>query len=142
MRPPAVGVGVGAAVRRRLKQATTWLLLVVCFSALAFGYKSRGWLGETFALQRGPMGVSSDIELAKDLENIVLQRFDRLVARGEIFYQDSEPEIVQHQGFEVWKPATFIMYSREGDVRANAYQKVGLLCICCARANACIVGTV
>jgi hypothetical protein len=47
------------------------------------------------------MGVSSDIRLANDLENQVLERFDNLVASGDIFYEASEPELVQHQGFQV-----------------------------------------
>ena len=47
------------------------------------------------------MVVSSDIELANNLESIVLERFDKLVASGDILYEASEPEIVQHKGFEV-----------------------------------------
>jgi hypothetical protein len=42
------------------------------------------------------------LELADDdLEGVVLERFDRLVANGDIFYEDLEPEIVIHNGFQV-----------------------------------------
>jgi hypothetical protein len=46
------------------------------------------------------MAASSEITLANDLENAVLERFDKLVASGGILYEASEPEIVQHKGFQ------------------------------------------
>jgi hypothetical protein len=47
------------------------------------------------------MAVSSEITLANDLENAVLERFDKLVTSGDILYEASEPEIVQQNGFQV-----------------------------------------
>jgi hypothetical protein len=47
------------------------------------------------------MAASSEITLANDLEYAVLGRFDKLVASGGIFYEASEPEIVQQNGFQV-----------------------------------------
>jgi hypothetical protein len=47
------------------------------------------------------MVPSSEITLAKDLENAPLERFDKLVASGGILYEATEPEIVQHKGFQV-----------------------------------------
>jgi hypothetical protein len=47
------------------------------------------------------MVASSEITLTNDLENTVLERFDKLVASGDIFYEASEPEIIQHKGFQV-----------------------------------------
>jgi hypothetical protein len=42
------------------------------------------------------------LELADDdLEGVILERFDRLVANEDIFYEDLEPEIVIHNGFQV-----------------------------------------
>jgi hypothetical protein len=47
------------------------------------------------------MVASSEITLADDLENAVLERFDKLVASGGILFEPFEPEIVQHKGFQV-----------------------------------------
>lgn len=96
-----LAVGAWPASRRRLKQASTWLFLVFLFSALAVLYTCRGWIGEYSALPRRPMVASPEITLTNDLENIVLERFDKLVASGDILYEASEPEIVQHKGFQV-----------------------------------------
>lgn len=47
------------------------------------------------------MVVSSEIILATDLESTVLERFDKLVANGDILYELSDPEVVEHKGFQV-----------------------------------------
>ena len=93
-------LGAGPACRRRLKQASTWLFFLL-FSAAGLLYQCRGWTGEYSALPRRPMAASSEISLANDLENAVLERFDTLVASGSIFYEASDPEVVQHKGFQV-----------------------------------------
>lgn len=47
------------------------------------------------------MKGSFEIEMPRNLESIVLERFDELVARGDILYEAFEPEVIEHKGFQV-----------------------------------------
>jgi hypothetical protein len=77
-------VEAGPALRRRLKQASTWHFVILLFSAATLLHQCREWIGEYSALPRRPMVASSEITLANDLENAVLERFDKLVTSGGI----------------------------------------------------------
>ena len=51
------------------------------------------------------MAASQDIQLPDNLEEIALKQFDKLVEDGSIFYETSQPETVEHNGFQV-RPIT------------------------------------
>ena len=40
------------------------------------------------------------MDLPKNLEKVVLRQFDELVEKGSIFYEPTQPESVQHEGFQ------------------------------------------
>jgi hypothetical protein len=42
-----------------------------------------------------------NISLSPNLEDIVLERFDKLVKSGELFYHPSTPQHIEHNGFKV-----------------------------------------
>lgn len=58
------------------------------------------------------MAVSEDIELRDDLEETALKQFDTLVEDGSIFYEPSQPETIEHNGFQVSLSHKLYVYGR------------------------------
>lgn len=48
----------------------------------------------------------SSIKLPEDLEFQALTKFDALVAQGRLFFEETESEIVEDQGFKVSEHAS------------------------------------
>lgn len=78
-----------------------FLLLWVCVGFGCVFLLLQHWKGDSAnSLQRTSADTLS-MRLPENLENVALERFDKLVKAGQIFYEPSEPEPLSHHGFQV-----------------------------------------
>ena len=65
------------------------------------------------------MAASQGIKLPDNLEEVALKQFDNLVDNGSIFYEPSQPETVEHHGFQV-SPITKSYASALSDIALSS----------------------
>ena len=98
----SAGSGIG---RSPIKLSRALLTLFFC-GVILFFILPQTWNDKSRLPVGHEMGDAKAIDLPKNLQDVVLKRFDDLVQKKSIFFEASAPEYVEHHGFTVSQSAS------------------------------------